>query len=86
MSYKRSKNEKKLREFFTYRDKANVKLGMYHYTGNNWSHRNSNRSVQENLKVIPGKYSVDSLQKTAILETLHIMRKALKSETCKSVR
>jgi hypothetical protein len=34
------------------------------------------------LEAIPGTNSKDSLQKTAILETLHITRKVLQSETC----
>jgi hypothetical protein len=33
------------------------------------------------LKAIPGKHSIDSLQKTARLGTSHIIRKALQSET-----
>jgi hypothetical protein len=34
-----------------------------------------------NLEVIPGKLLTDSLQKTATLGTLHIIRKVLQSET-----
>jgi hypothetical protein len=37
--------------------------------------------LRKNLEVIPGKHSVDSLQKTAILRTSHIMRKVLQCET-----
>jgi len=33
------------------------------------------------VEAIPGKRSVDSLQKTAILETSHIIRKVLQCET-----
>jgi hypothetical protein len=33
------------------------------------------------LEDIPGKYSIDSLQKTAVLGTSHIIRKVLLSET-----
>ena len=58
-----------------YRDTANVEPEMYDYTSNNWSHWNSN----ENLAV-PGKHSIDSLQKTAILGTSHIIRKVLQCE------
>ena len=33
------------------------------------------RSLRKTLEVLPGKHSIDSLQKTAILGTLHIIRK-----------
>jgi hypothetical protein len=33
------------------------------------------------LKAIPGKYSVYSLQNTAVLETSHIVRKVLQCES-----
>jgi hypothetical protein len=39
------------------------------------------RGVKKNLEAIPGKHSIDSLQKTAILGTSHIIRKVLQSET-----
>ena len=35
------------------------------------------RSLRKNLEAIPGKHSTDSLQKTAILGTSHIIRKIL---------
>jgi len=34
----------------------------------------------ENLEALPGKHSIDSLQKTAILGTSHIIRKVLQCE------
>jgi hypothetical protein len=37
------------------------------------------RSLRENLETVPGKHSIDSLQKTAILGTSHIM---YSSPTC----
>ena len=37
-------------------------------------------SLRENLEAIPGKHSVDSLQRTAVLGTAHIIRKVLQSE------
>lgn len=62
--------------------KENVEYGMYVYTGNNnWSHRNGGKSVEENLESIPGKHKLDTLQKTAVLRTSHIIRKVLQSET-----
>ena len=33
------------------------------------------------LEAVAGKHSTDSLQKTAILETSHVIRKELQSET-----
>ena len=33
------------------------------------------RNLRKNLKAVPGKYSIDSLQKTDILGTSHIVRK-----------
>ena len=38
------------------------------------------RSLKKNLENIPGKHSIDSLQKTAILGTSHIIRKVLQCE------
>jgi len=37
-------------------------------------------SLKKNLETIPGKHSTDSLQKTAILGTSHIIRKELQCE------
>jgi len=37
--------------------------------------------LRKDLEAIPGKRSIDSLQKTAILETSHIIRKVLQCET-----
>jgi hypothetical protein len=38
------------------------------------------RSLKKNLEAVPGKYSIDSIQKTAILGTSHIIRKVLQCE------
>jgi len=38
------------------------------------------RSLRKNLETVPGKHSIDSLQKTAILGISHIMRKVLQCE------
>ena len=38
------------------------------------------RGLRKNLEAVPGKHSIDSLQKTAILGTSHIMRKVLQCE------
>jgi hypothetical protein len=36
--------------------------------------------LRKNLEPVPGKHSIDSLQKTAILGTSHIIRKVLQCE------
>jgi hypothetical protein len=38
------------------------------------------RSLRKNLETVPGKHSIDSLQKTATLGTSHITRKVLQCE------
>ena len=38
------------------------------------------RSLKKNLETIPGNHSIDSLQKTAILGTSHIIGKVLQCE------
>jgi len=38
------------------------------------------RSLRKNLETVPGKHSIDSLQKTTILGTSHIIRKVLQCE------
>jgi hypothetical protein len=38
------------------------------------------RSLRKNLEAAPGKHSIVSLQKTAILGTIHIARKVLQCE------
>jgi len=60
-----------------YRDTANVEPEMYDYTSNNWSDWNCRG---KNLAAVPGKNSIASLQKTAILGTSHIIRKVLQCE------
>jgi hypothetical protein len=39
------------------------------------------KGLKKYLETIPGKYSIDSVQKTAVLGTSHIIRKVLQSET-----
>jgi hypothetical protein len=38
------------------------------------------RNLRKNLEAVPGKHSIDSLQKTAILGTSHSTRKVLQFE------
>ena len=65
---------------FMYRDTTNVEPEMYNYTSNNWSHWSSKEKLRKNLEAIAGEHSIDSLQKTAILGTSHIIRKVLQCE------
>ena len=76
---KGSGKEVKIPEFM-YRDTTNVEPEMYDCTSNNWSDWNSNENLKEKLETVPGKHSIDSLQKTAILVTSHIIRKVLQCE------
>jgi hypothetical protein len=39
------------------------------------------RGLKKYLETIPGKHSIDSVQKTAVLGTSHIIRKVLQPET-----
>jgi hypothetical protein len=38
------------------------------------------RSLRKHLEAVPGKHWIDSLQKTAVLGTAHIIRKVLQCE------
>jgi Ni,Fe-hydrogenase III small subunit len=38
------------------------------------------RSLRKSLEAVPGKHSIDSLKKIAILGTAHIIRKVLQCE------
>ena len=78
---KGSGKEVKIQEFM-YRDTTNVEPEMWDYTSNNWSHWSSNEKLKEKFGrcTVPGKHSIDSLQKTAILGTSHIIRKVLLCE------
>jgi hypothetical protein len=51
------------------------------HTSKHWGHRNCKQGLQKYLETIPGQHSIDSLQKTAILGTSHIIKKVLQAET-----
>jgi len=68
---KGSRKETTIQEFM-YRDTMTVEHEMYDYTGNNWSHRSSNKRLKKNLQSIQGKPSIDLIQKTALLGTSDI--------------
>jgi hypothetical protein len=74
------KEAEKLSTGFMYRDKTNVEHEMYN-TGKIRSTGLGTKVLEERLEATPGKHSIDSLQKTAVLGTLHIMWKALHSES-----
>jgi hypothetical protein len=66
MSYT-SRKETKIQKFMN-RATANVENEMYNHTSSKWSHQNSNKRFQKNLEAIPGKHSIDLLQRTEYLE------------------
>jgi hypothetical protein len=39
------------------------------------------KGLKKNVEAMPGKHSINSLQKTAILGTSHIIRKVLQCDT-----
>jgi len=55
---------------------TNVEREMYNYTGSAWSHRSGNKMLKGKFGAVPGKRSIDSLQKMAVLGTSHIIREA----------
>jgi len=71
---KGSRKEIKMEEFMC-GDKTNGEHEMCDRTSNNWSHRSSNKGLQKNWEVIAAIYSIDLLQKTAVLGTSYIIRK-----------
>jgi len=46
---------------------TNVEHGIYNYVGSKWSHRCGNKIFIGKFGAVPGKHSIDSPQKTAIL-------------------
>ena len=59
----------------------NVEPEMYDHTSNNWSHWSSNTELKEKSASYTRNTFDRLLQKTAILGTSHILRKALQCET-----
>jgi thiosulfate reductase cytochrome b subunit len=51
-----------------YGDTTNVEHKMYDYSCINWSHWNNKKKFTKNLKAMLEKHSIDSVQKTAIVE------------------
>ena len=76
MLCKRKRKKVKIQDFM-YRDTTNVNVD---YTNKIGATGIVTRSLRKNLEAVPGKHSTDSLQKTAILGTSHIIRKVLQKE------
>ena len=51
-----------------YRDTPNVEHEMYCCAGDRWSQWNSNKIVKKHLESLPGKRSINLLNKTTVLE------------------
>jgi hypothetical protein len=64
-----------------YRDTVNVEHEMYDYTGNNWSHRNTNKRFKETFGSHNRKIFSRFAKQTAVLGASHIIRNVLQSET-----
>jgi hypothetical protein len=66
-----------------YRDRTNAEHEIYVYGHTSLIGATGivTKCLKENLEAIPGKNSIVSLQKTAILGTSHIVREVLQSET-----
>ena len=63
-----------------YRDTANVETEMYGLPVIIEATGIVTRSLRNNLETVSGELSIDSVQKTAILGTAHIIRKVLQCE------
>ena len=79
MLCKRKGKEVKIQEFM-YRNTRNVEPEMYDQSAIIGATEVVTKSLRKNLEAVPGKHSTDSLQKTAILGTSHIIRKVLQCE------
>jgi hypothetical protein len=71
---KGSGKEAKIQQQFIYSMKCMIIPVIIGATGT------ATKGLRKHWKAIPGKHSIDSLQKTAILGTSHIIRKVLQSE------
>jgi hypothetical protein len=76
---KGSGKEVKIQGFMN-RATTDVEPEMYGYTVIIGATGMVTRSLRKNMEAVPGKRSIDSLQKTAILGTSHIIQKVLQCE------
>jgi len=63
-----------------YRDTTNVEQEMYDCKAIIGGLGIVTKGLKKNLKAIPKQHSIDTLQKTAVHGTSHIIRKVLQSE------
>jgi hypothetical protein len=71
-----SRKETKIQQFMS-GDIMDMEHETCGCTSNNWSHQNSNKWFKENLEAIPGKHSMNSLQKTVMLSTSHKIKESI---------
>jgi hypothetical protein len=76
---KGSGKEVEIQEFM-YRDTTNVELKCTVVPVIIGATGIVTRSLRKHLEAVPGKHSIDSVQKTAVLGTAHIIRKELQCE------
>ena len=65
-----------VREKFMYRDGTNVQCEICDYTGKTGAIGILKTGLKKNLDLLPGKHSVDSVRKAAVLGTRHIAESA----------
>ena len=63
------------------RDGTNVQCEICVYTGKIGAIGILKTGLKKNLEFLPGKHSVDSVRKIAVLGTWHILQKVLQFET-----
>ena len=78
--------QKEVEKMLKYKSLCIETRGMWNLKYNNMPVMNgaagiATRGLRKDFEATPGKHSVDSLQKTAILRISHIIRKVLPSET-----
>jgi hypothetical protein len=79
MSCKRMRKIAKMQEF-GYRDTTNVEPKIYFIPVTNGATGILTKSLRKHLEAMPRKHSIDSLQKTALYRTPHIIRRVLQCE------
>ena len=63
-----------------YRDETNVEYEIFHYSCDRATGMVT-KVLKRTLEAIRGKHSLEPLQKTAVHETSHTIRKIMQSET-----
>ena len=65
-----------------YRDGTNVQCEICDCAGKIGAIGILKTGLKKNFEFLPWKHSVDSVRKTAVVGTWHILQKVLQSETC----